>query len=360
MLFIRRTATFDSESTIAHGGFDSQNKHGHSRTIDPCLRLDFPSAIPHISGVRLSHRNFSGPIPREANTMPSEGFSTQNSTWTPAESFEYCRKIAFDHYENFPVASRFLPADKRDHVAAIYAFARTADDYADEPGYTPAERIESLARWEMLLERCYSGETSHPVFIALSETIDRFQIPPDLFHNLLSAFRSDVTTHRYDTFEQVLDYCSNSANPIGRLVLMLFNYRSELMMMHSDNICTALQLTNFWQDVSVDAEKDRLYLPKEDLDQFSINEAEIFRRTLSTRFRKLISFEVARTERLFREGKPLLQEVGKDLRFELRLTWNGGMNILGKIKSQGYDVFCRRPRLSAVDKVKLFLRTLLA
>jgi squalene synthase HpnC len=291
--------------------------------------------------------------------MPPD-LSVESRPWTPAESFEYCQKIAYEHYENFPVASRFIPADKRSYIAAVYAFARAADDYADEPGYTPAERIENINRWEKLLDDCFNGEAAHPVFIALAETVERFQIPGELFHNLLTAFRSDVITHRYETFEQVLDYCSCSANPVGRLVLMLFNYRSELMMMHSDNICTALQLTNFWQDVSVDLQKNRLYIPREDLDQFGVSEDEVFQHTSSTRFRKLLSFEVARTERLFREGKPLLQEVGKDLRFELKLTWNGGMSILGKIKAQGYDVLRRRPHLSTVDKVKLFLRTLVA
>ena len=291
--------------------------------------------------------------------MQTQNLIIENQLWTPADSFEYCEKVAHDHYENFPVASRFIPADKRKYLAAIYAFSRTADDYADEPGYTAAERIESINRWEQRLNDCYNGEASHPIFVALGETVERFQIPLDLFQNLLHAFRSDVTTHRYATFEQVLEYCTYSANPVGRLVLLLFNYRSELMMMHSDNICTALQLTNFWQDVSVDLEKDRLYLPKEDLDQFGVSEDEIFGRLPSTRFRKLISFEVARTERLFREGKPLLQEVGRDLRFELKLTWNGGMNILGKVKSQGFDVFQKRPRLSTLDKMRLFLRTLM-
>jgi squalene synthase HpnC len=292
--------------------------------------------------------------------VETHNLTIENRLWTPRDSFEYCEKIAYDHYENFPVASRFIPADKRKYLATLYAFARTADDYADEPGYTQAEQIESINRWEQRLIGCYNGEAAHPVFVALCETVERFQIPVELFRNLLTAFRSDVTTKRYATFEQVLEYCTCSANSVGRLVLLLFNYRSELMMMHSDNICTALQLTNFWQDVSVDLEKDRLYIPKEDLDQFGVSEDEIISRVPSTRFRKLISFEVARTERLFREGKPLLQEVGKDLRFELKLTFNGGMNILGKIKLQGFDVFQKRPRLSAFDKLGLFLRTLVA
>ncbi len=290
--------------------------------------------------------------------MQRHGLTVGNRPWNTRESFEYCEKIASEHYENFPVASRFIPADKRPYIAAIYAFARSADDFADEPGYTQAERIENLSQWGELLLRCYDGESSHPVFVALSETVERFQVPIELFQNLLTAFRADVTTKRYETFEQVLEYCSCSANPIGRLVLLLFNYRSELMLMHSDNICTALQLTNFWQDISVDLLKDRLYLPKEDLDHFGVPEDELFRRTASTAFRKLVSFEVARTERLFREGRPLLQEVGKDLRFELKLTWNGGMNILRKIKARGFDVFQSRPHLSSVDKLRLFLRTL--
>jgi squalene synthase HpnC len=282
----------------------------------------------------------------------------ERRSWTPKESFAYCEKIAYGHYENFPVASRFLPADKRKYVAAIYAFARAADDFADEPGFTQAERIESLNRWEQRLLDCYNSEASHPVFVALNETVDRFEMPMELFQNLLTAFRSDVTTKRYATFDQVLEYCSCSANPIGRLMLLLFNYRSELMMMHSDNICTALQLTNFWQDVTVDLQKDRLYLPKEDMTQFGVLEDDVVARIPSTGFRKLISFEVARTERLFREGKPLLQEVGRDLHFELKLTWNGGMGILKKIKSQGFDVFQKRPHLSSLDKFRLFLRTL--
>ncbi len=291
--------------------------------------------------------------------MPPSNATIENKSWSPRESFEYCEKITYEHYENFPVASRFIPFDKRRYIAAIYAFARTADDFADESGYTTAERIESLHQWEERLDQCYDGSSSHPVFVALAETAERFQIPKELFQNLLTAFRSDVTTNRYESFEQVLEYCSSSANPIGRLVLLLFNYRSELMLMHSDNICTALQLTNFWQDLSIDIARDRLYLPREDLEHFGVREEDVLRKKTSTEFRKLLSYEVARTERLFREGKPLLEEVGKDLRFELKLTWNGGMNILHKIKSQGFDVFRRRPHLSSLDKLRLFLRTLL-
>lgn len=289
--------------------------------------------------------------------MQTPYLSIDRRNWTPSESYAFCEQITYSHYENFPVASRFVPSDKRTHIAAIYAFARIADDFADEPGYTQAERIENLRRWEEQLVACYQGESAHPVFVALTETVERFQIPQELFQNLLTAFRSDVTIRRYETFEQVLDYCSCSANPIGRLVLLLFNYRSELLLMQSDAICTALQLTNFWQDVSVDLDKDRIYLPLEDMAQFGVSEQDLVSRLVTRGFRKLLSYEVARTERFFKEGKPLVHQVGRDLRFELKLTWNGGVRILDKIKAQGYDVFHKRPRLTVYDKMSMVLRS---
>lgn len=282
----------------------------------------------------------------------------QQRHWTLPESFAFCEQLTYSHYENFPVASRFVPSDKRPHIAAIYAFARIADDFADEPGYTQAERIESLRRWEEQLIACYQGESTHPVFVALTETVERFQIPQELFQNLLTAFRLDVTVRRHETFEQLLDYCSCSANPVGRLVLLLFNYRSELLLMQSDAICTALQLTNFWQDVAVDLEKDRIYLPQEDMAQFGVTEQDLMSRSVTRGFRKLLSYEVARTERFFNEGKPLVYQVGRDLRFELKLTWNGGVRILDKIKGQGYDVFQKRPRLTIIDKMGMVFRSI--
>ncbi len=233
----------------------------------------------------------------------------------------------------------------RKYVWAIYAFARIADDYADEPGYTLAERLDNLNVWEQYLGECYNGNPTHRVFAALAETVERFQIPIELFQNLLTAFRSDVTVKRYETFEDVLAYCSNSANPIGRLVLLLFNYRSEAMMQFSDSICTALQLTNFWQDVSVDLQKDRVYLPLEDLEEFSYSEQDLFDRKFDDRFRSLMAFQVRRTAELFVEGKPLLSKVGKDLSLELKLIWNGGTRILQKIHKQDYNVLINRPTL---------------
>lgn len=279
-------------------------------------------------------------------------------SWTVPEAFQFCERLARDHYENFPVASMLMPREKRPHVYAIYSFARIADDFADEPGLSTAERIDSLVDWEEQLLEAYRGEAHHPVFVALRETVERFEIPADLFQALLKAFRSDVTTNRYETFDDVLDYCSNSANPVGRLVLLLHNYRSENMMDRSDSICTALQLTNFWQDVSVDLEKDRVYIPLEDLREFGYSEEELFGRRTTQAFKDLMCFEVDRTRDLFRDGRPLLADVDKDLRLELRLTWNGGMRILSKIERSDYKVLTHRPRLSLLDKATLLVSSL--
>lgn len=279
-------------------------------------------------------------------------------SWTVPQALQFCEKLARDHYENFPVASVLTPREKRPYVYAIYSFARIADDYADEPGLSTAERIDSLVEWEEQLLEAYRGQAHHPVFIALREAIERFEIPADLFQALLKAFRSDVTTNRYETFDDVLDYCANSANPVGRLVLLLYSYRSESMMELSDSVCTALQLTNFWQDVSVDLQKDRVYIPLEDLQEFGYSEEDLFRHRHNQAFKDLMCYQVDRTRDLFRDGKPLLQEVGNDLRLELRLTWNGGMQILKKIERSDYNVLANRPALSLFDKALLLISSL--
>jgi squalene synthase HpnC len=280
--------------------------------------------------------------------------------WSPEDGFRYCEAIARSHYENFPVASRFVPKEIRKHVWTIYAFARIADDYADEPGFTLAERMDNLNQWEQCLDECYTGNPTHRVFAALAETVDRFQIPLELFQNLLSAFRADVTVKRYESFEDLLAYCRNSANPIGRMVLLLLNYRSEAMMRLSDSICTALQLTNFWQDVSVDLQKDRIYLPLEDLEEFDYSEQDLLNRKVNDHFYSLMAFQVRRTAELFVEGKPLLSMVGKDLSRELKLTWSGGTRILQKIHDQNYDVLTKRPILTRLEKLELLFRSFLS
>jgi hydroxysqualene synthase len=292
--------------------------------------------------------------------MHNQELYTKGKYWSADEGFRYCEKIVRSHYENFPVASYFVPRAMRKYVYSIYAFARIADDFADEPGFTLAERIDNLQQWEQYLDECYKGNPTHRVFSALAETTERFQIPIELFQNLLAAFRSDVTVKRYDTYEDVLAYCCNSANPIGRLILLLFNYRSETMMQLSDNICTALQLTNFWQDVSVDLQKDRIYIPLDDLKKFNYSEQELLNQNVNSNFCNLIAFQLQRTEKLFAEGKPLLSMVGKDLSLELKLTWNGGTSILRKIHQQDYDVLTKRTRLSTLDKLGLLFRSFLS
>jgi len=278
--------------------------------------------------------------------------------WSAEEGYQYCEQIAHSHYENFPVASWFIPKSMRKYVWAIYAFARTADDFADEPGYSRAERLDNLAQWDQFLGECYSGNPTHRIFAALADTVERFQIPIELFQNLLTAFKSDVTVNRYETFDQVLEYCRNSANPIGRLMMLLFNYRSESLLQRSDNICTALQLANFWQDVSVDLEKDRIYVPMEDVREYGYSEEQLLRCMFTEQFRSLMAFEVRRTAELFVEGHPLLSQVGKDLSFELKLTWNGGTTILQKIHRQNYNVLKKRPALGTWDKVSLLFRSI--
>lgn len=292
--------------------------------------------------------------------MPSPLLHTKGRYWSAEDGFRYCEKVARDHYENFPVASLFVPKNIRRYVWAIYAFARTADDFADEPGYTIAERMDNLTRWEQNLHECYSGNPTHRIFAALADTVERFQIPIELFLDLLAAFRSDVTVTRYETFDDLLAYCKKSANPIGRLMLILFNYRSDAITGLSDNVCTALQLTNFWQDVSVDIKKNRIYIPLEDLEEFGCTEENVLGSNSSEEFRNLIAFEVQRTVDLFLAGRPLLSLVDGRLALELKITWNGGMQILKKIHTLEYTVLGSRPTLTLIDKIGLLFRSFFA
>lgn len=269
-------------------------------------------------------------------------------------AFRYCARVAREHYENFPVASLFLPRERRPHIAAIYAFARLADDMADEGALSTEQRLKELQSWEEKLRACYLGKADHPVFIALAQTASEKQIPIQLFTDLLAAFRMDVARSRYRTFNDLLGYCRLSANPVGRLVLHVFDDANESKMALSDHICTALQLANFWQDLSVDLQKGRIYVPLEDLERFRYTEDEICGGVEDDRFRELMRFEVQRTRNMFDEGKPLLRSVTPELRFELALTWNGGVGILKKIEQTGYTVLAKRQHLSLLDKLSVF------
>ncbi|MBI4535663.1 MAG: squalene synthase HpnC [Ignavibacteriae bacterium] len=267
--------------------------------------------------------------------------------------------MARRHYENFPVASLLLPKSLRPCVYSIYAFAREADDLADEGVLYPDERLRALDEWELLLDDCYTGRATHPVFVALAETVARHGIPKKPLSDLLTAFRMDVMQKRFETFADLLYYCVHSANPVGRLVLYIFHSATDRTMTLSDNICTGLQLANFWQDIAIDWAKGRLYVPLEDLDRFGYTENDLAQRTVDDRFCNLLQFEVDRTREFFHAGKPLLGESIPSLQLELRLTWLGGMTILRKIQESGYNVFDKRPIISKTDKLAILMKALL-
>lgn len=275
------------------------------------------------------------------------------------EAFLFCERLARAHYENFPVASFFIPRDRRPYMWSIYAFARTADDIADEGDATSEQRLALLDRLEEDLDECYHGRATRPIFIALAETIQACRIPRQPLVDLLTAFRMDVTQKRFRAFSDLLNYCKHSANPIGQLVLHVFENANDRTVALSDNVCTALQLANFWQDISIDWQNGRLYIPLEDGKRFGYTEHDIDRHVVDERFRTLMAFEVDRTRQLFEAGKPLLHEVTPELRLELNLTWRGGIKILDKIERLEYDVLRQRPVVSTWDKISILSTSLL-
>jgi hydroxysqualene synthase len=269
-----------------------------------------------------------------------------------AAAYARCERLAREHYENFPVASRLLPAHMRPHVAALYAFARSADDFADEGQMPPEERLELLTDWESRLHRCVEIEDSDPadeIFLALGATIRACNLPVSLFEDLLSAFRQDITTHRYQTWESVLDYCRRSANPVGRLVLRIGGYQDSRLDASSDALCTALQLTNFWQDLAHDWKRGRLYVPLEEVDACRAGVADLTDSRITEAWRCVLGRVAARTRALFDTGRAVCDGVGGRLRYELRVTWLGGCRILDQLERQRYDMFSARPSLGAAD-----------
>jgi hydroxysqualene synthase len=275
--------------------------------------------------------------------------------WTVERSYAYCEEFARAHTESYPVASRFVPPELRQHMVALYAFARSADDFADEPEYE-GRRTEALDRWEEALVRCSHGEAEHPVFVALADTIDKRDLPIPPLTDMLTAFRMDLEVRRYATFQALRGYTVRSADPVGRLLLALFGYRDAALVRYADELSTALQLTNFWQDVAADAARDHIYIPAEDLHHFGVSEPDVKALRLTPALRDLLRFEVTRTRALYERGRPLLEKVGKDLRMELTLIWLVGTTILDKIEAAGYDVFAHRPSIRRRDQAVIMAR----
>jgi squalene synthase HpnC len=276
---------------------------------------------------------------------------------TLEEARAWCRRLAETHYENFHVASWFLPRRLRPHFHAIYAYCRVSDDLGDEVG-NPEQSLALLDLWGEELDACYRGQARHPVFVALAETIRACDIPTDPFADLLVAFRQDQTVTRFPTMAEVLGYCRYSANPVGRIVLYACGYRDAERFALSDLTCSALQLANFWQDVRVDYAKNRIYFPLEDMQRFGVDEAAIAPARFTPQFRELMRYEVDYARTMFHAGLPLIGKVDRELALDLDLFSRGGLEILRAIERQDYNVLRARPAISKTRKASLLLRAL--
>lgn len=283
------------------------------------------------------------------------GYAIPEHAPTVAEAQEYCRRLARSHYENFSVASWFLPERLRQHFFNLYAYCRISDDLGDEVG-DPAASLELLNQWQGELDACYSGKPRHAVFVALADTVHRFDIPKQTFADLLTAFRHDQSVTRYPTFDDLLGYCQNSANPVGRLVLYVCGYRDAERQQLSDFTCTALQLANFWQDVSVDYTKGRIYLPLEDMRRFGVSEDDLRAQKNTPAFCDLMRFEVERAHEWFQRGWLLVSRVDRELATDIELFSRGGQEILRAIEQQDYRVLGHRPAISKPRKLALVAR----
>ncbi len=290
-------------------------------------------------------------------SLPAE-YAIPERPPSQAEAEEYCRRLARTHYENFSVATWFLPQRLRQHFFNVYAYCRISDDLGDEAG-DPDVSLALLDQWEAELDACYGGVPRHPVFVALAETVRALDIPKQPFADLLKAFRQDQTVTRYESFQDLLGYCRYSANPVGHLVLYICGYRDAERQALSDFTCTALQLANFWQDVSRDWAKGRVYLPLEDLRRYGVREEEIASANNTPTFRQMLRFEVERARDWFRQGLPLSGKVDRDLAIDIELFSRGGQEILNAIERQGYRVLGHRPAISKPRKLALVARAAL-
>lgn len=271
-----------------------------------------------------------------------------------SESYALCVRLARTHYENFTLISWLVPWRMRPHLVALYAFCRTVDDVGDE---APGDRDALLDRFEEELHAAYSGPPRHPVLVALKRTIDRFNLPQEPFLKLIEANRIDQRKPRYENFAELLHYCDYSANPVGRLFLMLFGYHDEDLFAFSDATCTALQLVNFWQDVKRDYEMGRIYLPSDEMVRYGVEEVDLAADRADASFKELLRFQVERTREYFKAGLPLIDRVRGHLKVDIALFSQGGLAILQKIEKSGFDTLRTRPTLNKREKLMLFLST---
>lgn len=279
-------------------------------------------------------------------------------SWSVPESLAYTRWLANHHYENFHVVSFLLPKRLHQDFFNVYSFCRWADDLGDEIG-DPAESLRLLEWWRAELHRMYAGDASHPVFLALRDTAQRHDLPLQPFDDLITAFVQDQTVTRYRNWDELFGYCRNSANPVGRLVLYLCGYRDAERQRLSDATCTALQLANFWQDVTVDLQKDRVYIPLDILERHRYTVAELYARRYTPEFRRVMIEVVAKARELFETGLPLCAMLDRRLAVDIALFSRGGMKILDKIEQLDYNVLAQRPVVTKSERVRLLIGTLL-
>ncbi|MBS3787423.1 squalene synthase HpnC [Candidatus Bipolaricaulota bacterium] len=276
---------------------------------------------------------------------------------TLEEAYKICRDISTGHYENFTVVSRLMPAEKRKYIYALYAFSRYTDDLGDE---LEEGNLEALNLWEEELMRLFRGEEpNNSILVALRDTVKKHSLTAEPFRKLIEANRMDQLNHSYETYEDLLEYCDHSANPVGRVFLGIFGYNDERRNKLSDKTCTGLQLTNFWQDVDRDEKMGRVYLPEEDMERFGYSRKLLEEREYNEGFVKLMEFEVSRARKLLEKGLELVPLLDSRIKMDVRLFNQGGLRILDKIEEEEYDVLHKRPTLSRGEKVWLFFSNLL-
>jgi len=266
--------------------------------------------------------------------------------------------LAKYHYENFPVSSFLIPFNYRKDIAIVYWFARTADDLADEGNISDQKRLDALNEFENEFNKSLVDKSQNAEFKILSQTIKSKNLNPELFNDLLSAFQQDVIKKRYNTFDEVLDYCKRSANPVGRILLEIFNIKDKTAVINSDKICTALQLTNFYQDTKLDFEKGRIYYSLDEMEKFKVTEKMFALGENNLNIKALVNHNVERAQNLFDEGKDLLKYLSGRFKYEIKWTIAGGEKILDKVRKNNFDVFSSRPKLSKVDFLTLLAKSI--